>query len=391
MSKGMKKLLSLALSFMMCLSIVTLPSTAMATEAPGTGPIVIWELFAGGGSASGIYHQRYIVLKNTGSDAADIGGYALWKASASGSFSTTYFYQIPASTTLNAGAYCFIPLKGADPIQRPLPEFTPSDTLVVLPASNSIDCGTSGAKVAITSDGVAPTSPAASNVVDFLGYGNANASLGTVLSISGKSLTTQSIQRQAWTGNNNADYEIKDVNLTYLTGSVPATECATPTANPSPGTVNVGTTVTLSTTTSGASIYYTTDGNEPVAGTSALYSTPFALPGSAGTSVTVKALASKDGLTNSGVATFTYTLYEANAVKTVQEVLALNIGTECTVQGQIVYFATTTPTYANPVLQQKTPDGKIYSLYVYGSAPQGAKIGDIVNFSGTYTVYNGLP
>ena len=393
MSKGMKKLLSLALSFMMCLSLVTLPSTAMATEAPGTGPIVIWELFAGGGSADGIYHQRYIVLKNTGDTAVNIGEYTIWKAAPAGNFSDSYSYQIPASTTLNAGAYCFIPLKGATSNTRPLPPLTPSATLVVLPASNSIDCGTSGAKVAITSDGVAPTSPTASKVVDFLGYGSANASLGTVLSISDKKLTTQSIQRQTWTGNNNADYEIKDVDLTYLSGGSPVTECAKPTANPAPGTVNVGTTVTLSTSTSGASIYYTTDGNEPVAGTSALYSDPFALPGSVGDTVTVKAIATRGDLNNSSVATFNYTLYDANKVLTIKEALDLPKGsdsnkTPATVEGQIVYFSTS---YSNPVLQELNADGNVYSLYVFGTAPTGAKVGDTVRLTGTYWVRYGAP
>jgi hypothetical protein len=71
-----------------------------------------------------------------------------------------------------------------------------------------------------------------------------------------------------------------------------------------------------------------------------------------------------------------------------KEALALESGTEnVTVEAQIVYFATN---YGNPVLQAEV-DGEVYGLYVYGAAPDGAKVGDTVRMKGTYVIYNGLP
>ncbi|MBN2796933.1 MAG: chitobiase/beta-hexosaminidase C-terminal domain-containing protein [Clostridia bacterium] len=72
----------------------------------------------------------------------------------------------------------------------------------------------------------------------------------------------------------------------------------------------------------------------------------------------------------------------------IKEALALGKDTEnVTVTGQIAYFATS---YGNPVLQANI-DGQNYSLYVFGGAPDGAKIGDTVKMNGKYVIYGGLP
>lgn len=66
-------------------------------------------------------------------------------------------------------------------------------------------------------------------------------------------------------------------------------------------------TISLSTTTSGASIYYTTDGvTTPTAG-STLYTAPISVAGS-GTNMTIKAITIKSGLTSSSVVTNSYSI-----------------------------------------------------------------------------------
>lgn len=79
-------------------------------------------------------------------------------------------------------------------------------------------------------------------------------------------------------------------------------QAATPTFNPPAGVYASAVNVTISSTTPGAQIRYTTNGSEPTA-TSTLYSTPIAIS----TSTTLKAVAFATGMDPSYVATAAYT------------------------------------------------------------------------------------
>lgn len=89
-----------------------------------------------------------------------------------------------------------------------------------------------------------------------------------------------------------------------------------PTVNLAVGTYTENQSVTLTSSTEGATIYYTTDGSEPTitggvpAGTTAQYTAPIAVTGTEGQSITttIKAIAVKDRMQNSSVETFTYTI-----------------------------------------------------------------------------------
>ena len=99
-----------------------------------------------------------------------------------------------------------------------------------------------------------------------------------------------------------------------------------PTVNLAAGTYTENQSVTLTSSTEGATIYYTTDGSEPTitggvpAGTTAAYTAPIAVTGTEGESITttIKAIAVKDRMQNSSVEKFTYTIqipvpkYEVN-------------------------------------------------------------------------------
>ena len=82
-----------------------------------------------------------------------------------------------------------------------------------------------------------------------------------------------------------------------------ATICAAPTFNPESGEVVAGAKVTISTTTEDATIHYTIDGTEPTT-SSSVYSEPITIT----ETTTIKAIAVKEGMTNSTVATATYTI-----------------------------------------------------------------------------------
>lgn len=89
-----------------------------------------------------------------------------------------------------------------------------------------------------------------------------------------------------------------------------------PTVNLAEGTYTENQSVTLTSSTEGATIYYTTDGSEPTitggvpAGTTAVYTAPIAVTGTEGESITttIKAIAVKSGMQDSSVGTFTYTI-----------------------------------------------------------------------------------
>lgn len=369
----MKRLLSLALSFMMCLSIITFPSTAMAEDE--ADHLVISQVYGGGGNSGAPYNKDFIELYNPTDAPISLSGYSLLYYAANGNAGGSAFAL--SGTIAPKGYFLVSQGGGSNGADLPTPD-----------AVGSFNMAAANGTAALLKDGVE---------FDVVGFGTATKREGSATPA--LSNTTAAIRKGVGDGrgidtNNNAsDFEVKAPdprNSAY--GSAPV-QCATPIASPASGTVSVGATVTLSTSTSEASIYYTTDGTDPVAGASTLYTAPFALPGSAGDTVTVKAIAVKSGLTDSSVASFTYQIYDSSKVLTIKEALALPAGsssnkTPATVQGQIVYFATS---YSNPVLQELNPDGKVYSLYVYGAAPEGAKVGDIVQLTGTYWVRYGAP
>ncbi len=93
---------------------------------------------------------------------------------------------------------------------------------------------------------------------------------------------------------------------------VPATvleQVAAPTFDPAAGEVNPGTNVNISCATSGATIHYTVDGTEPTS-SSAAYSSPIEITAT----TTIKAIAVKEGMADSEVATATYTVVGAGSV-----------------------------------------------------------------------------
>ena len=103
-------------------------------------------------------------------------------------------------------------------------------------------------------------------------------------------------------GSNGRAMYIKSITVTYETSTLPA--CAKPTFSPEAGTYTSSQNVTISTTTAGATIYYTTNGNDPTT-SSSVYSSAI----SVSETTTIKAIAVKSGYDNSEVATATYTIF----------------------------------------------------------------------------------
>ena len=83
---------------------------------------------------------------------------------------------------------------------------------------------------------------------------------------------------------------------------------ASPTFSPVGGSYTAAQTVTLSSTTAGATIRYTLDGTAPSESAGTVYTAPFSVAGT----TTVKAIAYASGLTDSPVASATYTILAAS-------------------------------------------------------------------------------
>jgi RHS repeat-associated protein len=90
--------------------------------------------------------------------------------------------------------------------------------------------------------------------------------------------------------------------LAFAPGFAMASTVATPTFSPAAGTYGSSQTVTISDSTSGATIYYTTNGSAPTTS-----STQYTSAITVNSTETVKAMATKSGFTNSSVGTAAYT------------------------------------------------------------------------------------
>ncbi len=148
---------------------------------------------------------------------------------------------------------------------------------------------------------------------------------------------------------------------------------AAPTFSPAAGTYFSTQNVAITCATSGATIYYTTDGNDPTT-SSSVYSSPIAIS----QNTTVKAIGVKEGYTNSSVATATYTF---PTLITIAEAKALADNEYALVQGVVTFIDG-----KNVFIQDETA-GIVLFLNANAS---GVALGDEVKAYGKKTTYNGL-
>lgn len=165
--------------------------------------------------------------------------------------------------------------------------------------------------------------------------------------------------------------------ITYGGGGTPTV--ATPTFDPAAGTYTETQNVTISCTTDGATIYYTTNGDTPTT-SSSVYSSPIAIS----TTTTVKAMAVKTGMTNSSVATATYTFPAIYA--NIAAWKADHTSTSSTVSTISGDLTAVYQNGSNLYVQDATG-----ALLIYGSLGKTYNNGDVISggISGTSDLYNG--
>ncbi len=137
--------------------------------------------------------------------------------------------------------------------------------------------------------------------------------------------------------------------------------------------------LSMSTSSAGASIYYTTSGDEPTAS-----STPYTSPITISANTTVKAIAIK-GEIKSAVTTATYAFGTATDVANIAAYQAAD-------SGAVVRFTSPVNVLAHNGKNLYVKDASGYA-YIYGTIAQKYKNGDVIpaGFTGTRTKYNGEP
>ncbi|MEH7382274.1 5'-nucleotidase C-terminal domain-containing protein [Bacillus sp. JJ1533] len=159
------------------------------------------------------------------------------------------------------------------------------------------------------------------------------------------------------------------------------------------GTVPTGTKVTLSTTTEGAEIYYTTNGTEPTSENGQTYNEPITVD----QNLTIKAIAVKDGLTASDVKEYTYQVYDAEEINIhdiqgeSHESPLKNVKVE-NVKGIVTY---TYKIGSGNYFHMQTPDDQkdnnpktSEGIVVYTGNQANVKIGNLVSVTGTVDEYH---
>jgi len=156
------------------LSIVLMAATSQAQ-------IVINEVYGGGGNSGSTYKNDFVELINRGSSSVTLSGATLQYAATSGTFNS--YHTLPDITLAPGQKYLIQEAAGTGgTTDLPSPDFvapivtpftgTPGTTL-------GFAMGGTNGKIALVSDNLQIVAPTDSNVLDFVGYGTANAFEGT--------------------------------------------------------------------------------------------------------------------------------------------------------------------------------------------------------------------
>ena len=204
--------------------------------------------------------------------------------------------------------------------------------------------------------------------------------LGTIVNGTSTELEITDPHEYLGLRSDNGAMYLDEIDITWTTGDTPPQETvATPTFNPEAGTYSEPLSVTISCATEGATIYYTTDGSTP-SESSTEYTTALSIT----ETTTVKAIATKDGYLNSGIASATYIINETPSptLITIAEARALANDEYALVQGVVTFIDG-----KNVYIQDETA---AIDLFLNANAPSTLALGDLVEAYGKKALYKGL-
>lgn len=170
------------------------------TVNPAPISVVINEVYGGGSNSGATFNADYIELFNAGTTPAELGGYSLQYASATGNF--TSIIALP-SVSIPAGGVFLVQTQPSGTIGAALtPNFTSATTVNL--------SGTAGNVIFVagtTAIGACPAAGAA-NVIDRVGYGSGTCSEGTAAPAPSNTTSIQRIPNGVDTNVNSADFRL---------------------------------------------------------------------------------------------------------------------------------------------------------------------------------------
>ncbi len=218
------------------------------------------------------------------------------------------------------------------------PQITPDTGSYTSTQSVTITCDTTGSEIRYTTDGNDPTS-----------------TTGTIYTAAISVDATQTIKAIAYASG------MVDSTVSSRTYTMVVTP---PSFGVAAGSYQCSQSVTIGTTTAGATIRYTTDGTDPTSTTGTVYSSAVSVKNTQ----TLKAIAYRSGWTSSTVSSALYTIlryvYAANQTAGTVSVFTVGSG------GALSPNSTTTTGYARPYTLAMSPNGK----YLYVGNSNGATI-----------------
>jgi hypothetical protein len=138
--------------------------TVSVTVSEKVSTVVISEVYGGGGNSGAAYKNDFVELYNNTNTSINISGWSVQYASATGSFNNRTTF--PDNTIILPYNYFLVRWAAGTGTAPELP--TPDVD------STNVNAGATNLKVALTNNDTAPSGPTDSNVVDYVGAGNAN-------------------------------------------------------------------------------------------------------------------------------------------------------------------------------------------------------------------------
>jgi hypothetical protein len=322
------------------------PAPSFVTPATYTMGSVGFPTFSPPDGGTGYYTGTQTVTIRTGTAGASIR-YTVDGSTPTSTTGTPYSGPFPVAVSTIVKAIAFADNLIDSPVRTSNyniavvpPTFSPPAGTYTSPQTVTISTITSGASIRYTTDGSGPTT-----------------TTGTLYTTPIPVTTTQIVRAIVYaTG-------MVD-NAAYALYSIPV---ATPTFSPAGGTYTGTQNVTLSTTTAGASIRYTTDGSTPTSTTGNVYSSAITVSAT----TTVKAIAYASGNPDSAVASATFTITPATATPTLSPAAgtytsAQTVTISTTTSGASIRYTTdgSTPT---------STTGNVYSSAITVSATTTVK------------------